>query len=723
MASDLQSRLDSLRPGDTLKLDPPGREFQGPLTVRNPVVIEGQGGTIWAKQGPVLVIETDGVTLQNVNVEVTGKEAGPDGEGGCAVRVLPGRAVKLQHVSVRGTVTGLADEEGTWGYPRELTLRSMKPNKAHEFKARLIVPVPCQLVSKIDNLTVTPAQLQPGQVEIALNIGALPPGTRLRGEIWLQTSLLTRKIQITGNVLKDESTAGDPGTGGPLFDPAKVSQTTATAQTEPIAQPQPGKAATDVLPRPDSTPTMPTSGTIPLAPATFVVSKLGEGQFQSLADALSGAPTGARILVRPGRYKESVVLHKRVEIVGDGARSDIVLEGKDGACIEMRADYARVRGLTLCGRAGLGSRGHPAVSVPQGQLVLEDCDISSDSLACVAVQGSAADPVVRHCRIHDSRSAGLLFADRAEGLVEDCEIHGNANAGVEIREEAKPSVRRCKIFEGRQGGVLVHDRGKGVLEHCEISANTLAGVEIASGGDPTLRRCKICDGQYAGILVHGQGLGTVEDCDLLGNALSGVEVRDARPTVRRCKVLDGKSGGLLFSARAQGTVEDCDIAGHPLAGVTVRGGSAPTLRRCRVHGSRHAGMLFLEKSRGTAESCEVYGNDWAGVAVLHGAEPALKRCQIRDGKMAGLVVAESAAGTAEDCEIRGNDFVGVAVCAGGRPALRNCRIHNNGDVGLWAYDKAAGEVVGGDFSGNTRAAVEVARDCTVRLSKNKGVPG
>src|SRR5205085_1881173 len=90
MASDLQSRLDSLRPGDTLKLDPPGREFQGPLTVRNPVVIEGQGGTIWAKQGPVLIVEADGVTLQNVNVEVTGKEAGPDSEGGCALRVLPG---------------------------------------------------------------------------------------------------------------------------------------------------------------------------------------------------------------------------------------------------------------------------------------------------------------------------------------------------------------------------------------------------------------------------------------------------------------------------------------------------------------------------------------------------------------------------------------------------------------------------------------------------------
>jgi F-box protein 11 len=724
--TDLQERLDRLAPGQTLTLEPAGREFQGPLVIRHPVVIEGQGGTIWAPRGPVLTIEADGVRLHNLNVEVTGNEAGLDGESACALRVAPHLAIKLDNVSVRGTVHGLSTEEGDWSYPRSLPLGSLKPGMSHEFKARLVLPVPCRLVSRIDGLTIEPGRANGGPVEITLTLAPLPAGTRVRGEIWLQTVLLTRRIAVSGNVLK--TAVGAAAVAGPLeleshIHPAPIDLTVPPSPraTHPAGVP----AGTDKDPELAPTPTTSRPlGTVPLAPTVLVVSKLDDGTLRTLTEALHAAPTGARIHVRPGLYKESLVLSKRVEIVGDGARSDIILEGTDGPCLDMRADYAVVRGLTLHGRASPSGRPCPAVAVPQGQMVLEDCDISSDSQSGVSVRGTLADPVLRHCRIYDGRSAGVLFADQAEGMLEDCEVFGNALAGVEIRQGAKPTLRRCKIHDGQQAGVLVHDHGKGTLEDCEIFGNALAGVEVAGGGDPLLRRCKIHDGKYPGILVRGDGRGTVESCDIFGNALAGVEVREGgQPTLRSCRIHDGQQGGLLFTAKALGMVEDCDIGGHPLAGVTVRQGSAPTLRRCKVHHSRQAGILYVEKAKGLMEACDIFANGWAGVALLHDAEPLLRRCQVRDGELAGLVVAADAAGLIEDCEITGNAFVGVAISGGGKPVVRHCRIHDNGDVALWAYDKAGGQVKDCDLMGNTRGALDVAAGCSVDLKGNKtGTP-
>src|SRR6516165_10896794 len=112
MADSLQDQLDRLKPGETFKLDPPQREFKGPLVIRQPVVLDGQNGTIWTEKGPVVRIEAAGVTLRDVNVEITSRDAALSGDAACALVVAPGLHVSLDNVSVRGNVTGLDREEG-----------------------------------------------------------------------------------------------------------------------------------------------------------------------------------------------------------------------------------------------------------------------------------------------------------------------------------------------------------------------------------------------------------------------------------------------------------------------------------------------------------------------------------------------------------------------------------------------------------------------------------
>ena len=73
----------------------------------------------------------------------------------------------------------------------------------------------------------------------------------------------------------------------------------------------------------------------------LVVAAAGKADHRSIGAALSAAKPGARILVRPGVYRESLVLDKPVEIFGDGPREEIVITADSAACLLMRTDNAR----------------------------------------------------------------------------------------------------------------------------------------------------------------------------------------------------------------------------------------------------------------------------------------------------------------------------------------------------------------------------------------------
>src|SRR5262249_5586105 len=66
-----------------------------------------------------------------------------------------------------------------------------------------------------------------------------------------------------------------------------------------------------------------------------VVAQGGRGHDASIAEAIAGAPAGARIFVHPGKYRESLRIDKAIEIIGDGKPDDIIISARDRHCLEI----------------------------------------------------------------------------------------------------------------------------------------------------------------------------------------------------------------------------------------------------------------------------------------------------------------------------------------------------------------------------------------------------
>jgi len=248
-----------------------------------------------------------------------------------------------------------------------------------------------------------------------------------------------------------------------------------------------------------------------------VVSPDGAGGYATIGAAIGAVAPDTPIFIKPGVYKEAVVIDKPVALIGDGAVSEIRIESTNADCITIETSQAVVHGLTLRSSSSFDNRGVYTVYCAQGRLLIEYCDIATDSLSAVAVNGASTVPTIRGCNIHDSTQAGIFFYGGAQGIVENCEIAGNGLAGIQIKSGANPTVRQCKIRQSKGSGIFVNEGGAGIIESCDISQNALAGISIATAGNPTVRGCTIAKNRRYGVRAYEAGRGTVKDCAFSGN--------------------------------------------------------------------------------------------------------------------------------------------------------------------------------------------------------------
>ena len=472
----------------------------------------------------------------------------------------------------------------------------------------------------------------------------------------------------------------------------------------------------------------------------IIVSASGTGHVKTINAALRKARAGTRITVRPGRYKETLRIDKAVEIVGDGPRKQIIVGCLDDDCIALEAPKATVRGLTLRARPGKKGIGGAVVRVSQGSLLLEDCDIKSYAQAGVIVEGAAASPTIRRCRIHDCAGPGLAIRKSAQATVEQCDFSSNHGPGLFVGGGANPVVRRCRMHQGRTIGLTIDGGSKGIFEDCDIASNGVHGVRISGNSQPSLRRCLVHHSRSVGVLVEDHAEVGIELCDIFGNARAGVLAQgSARINGRECQVHDNRGSGGVAIDSSNMQFEDCEIFGNRFAGVEGRGGASVSLLRTRLRGAGDAGSLASDRAEVSLTGCELDANSRAGALADSGGVVRLVECQVRDTVQGpGVLLELGGHGELVDCLVAGSGHAGVQVISEGdvslhgcrvvegrqsgvhlghdaRARLSNCTLGNNGRAGLLVSSGGMPELMSCEVVGNHGFGVQVLDGGTGRL--------
>lgn len=287
-------------------------------------------------------------------------------------------------------------------------------------------------------------------------------------------------------------------------------------------------------------------------------------QYDKIQDALDAVEEGGRIQIAPGVYNELVVLNKNVHMFGggddrtrvvlrfdgggntltsictDGRLSRLTLQNiapKEGAVKKATRSESPVRSPTSPARSPSPTGGQQqragspvptlrrsvALMIPQGQLTVENCDISSECGAGVCVVHPGTEASFRKCLVHECEASGILVADQAHACIEDCVIATSRSNGVTIQAEGTTGMlTRCKVIKSRKDGILVTAQGEATISNCEVNRSKKAGVNLQEGAKAELEKNVITRNKDGvNVLTVAPGVGGTRAVLASGNNLGG----------------------------------------------------------------------------------------------------------------------------------------------------------------------------------------------------------
>ncbi len=371
--------------------------------------------------------------------------------------------------------------------------------------------------------------------------------------------------------------------------------------------------------------------TAPLAVETrpsILVAQQGGGQYTTISEALQNAAPGSFILVQKGIYKESLLLDRAVEIIGNGPRDGIVLECGTHHCVTMRTEHATIRGITIRLQTEQGGQGYHALAIPQGQLLVEDCAISSNAAASIAIYNATTNPTFRYCTIHGSTSQGIVVYEHAQGVIEYCDIFHHGQDAVRIATGGNPTFHHCTIHDNQRYGLFADDSAQGTFEDCEFYQNTFSGTIVTTQSNPLLLRCKLHHNQRHGVEVHESGRGSFQDCDIYANAHDNVLIAtESTPYFYLCRIYDGAQSGVTVRDSGKGTIQYCAISANSAANISIAQSGDPLIQNCKIRQGQRSGIHVYDGGRGTIEYCTISENADKALDITPGCDVKLKRNQ------------------------------------------------------------------------------------------------
>jgi len=167
-----------------------------------------------------------------------------------------------------------------------------------------------------------------------------------------------------------------------------------------------------------------------------------EQAYRSVAQAVAAAPDGAKVILGPGVYRESVVVSgKRIILEGAGADKSIIL-AKETALFISRADVT-------AGSIGLWSlsvgEDVSVVAVSESTARLSDCTMSGGTGPGIIIAGKASNVTLTGNIVTGNMAGGIRVQGGAVKLLRNV-VFRNARAGIVLSPSVPGAVQAFSMW-------------------------------------------------------------------------------------------------------------------------------------------------------------------------------------------------------------------------------------------------------------------------------------
>ena len=322
---------------------------------------------------------------------------------------------------------------------------------------------------------------------------------------------------------------------------------------------------------------------------TYIVDDDGFANFKTIGEAVVASSNGDTIYIKPGTYKEQVILNKSLKLMPlTGESEPIILRG-DGRAIGIRieSDSCSIEGLTLENYTG------PGISVQSSGNVLDKNRFEKDNPA-IMVHSSSKNEISNN--ILQDCQGGVVLWDSSNDTVSKNKMDGG-EVSILLRDSSRTSVEANKAG-GSATGIWLMNSSNIAISSNDVDCKAY-GIWLLNSSASSLSDNRVLIVNNASPTSSGLYLLNSSGFEAAGNAINGglfgigvFNSSDGR--ISKNTVNSSLRGIYLLNDGAQEISNNSikDVA----FGIAMEGSSGNTVQDCTVENSTRA--LGLATSAG-----------------------------------------------------------------------------------------------------------------------------
>ena len=398
------------------------------------------------------------------------------------------------------------------------------------------------------------------------------------------------------------------------------------------------------------------------------------GEVTSIQAAIDSAKPGDTVIVKPGIFRERLIMKTGITVRSDGndAMGKLGLARTEATILNhptgMGPGVTMAKGSTLDGFTitGVGKydeglwQKHYAT---QGNQQKHE-HIGAPGTAGIAVNYNCN---VKNNIVHHVGYTGIAIMGAKERKVSPRIIanvcYRNMGGGIGSMKGSTAIIENNTCFENFYAGIG-HDDASPVVRNNECYKNIRAGIGISEGSSPSVTGNHCYKNRRAGIGIR-TGVNTrpiVEDNDCVENDMAGIGTKeDAMPIIRnnRCRANKLAGIGCRDGARPQILNNDCRENGA--AGIGVENGANARIEGNLCKGNKTTGIGVRAKAEALILNNRLIGNAMVAIGVRNGSRATIKGNELeRKGGMPPMIaVLEDSEVEITDNIIHGGGVAGI----------------------------------------------------------------
>ncbi len=364
----------------------------------------------------------------------------------------------------------------------------------------------------------------------------------------------------------------------------------------------------------------------------IVVSQTGDGDYESIQDALDEAKEGDTIFVKAGKYEESLYVDVNgIKLIGEG-KDKVEVVSKNGESVISIADVkgVDVTGFTFTYVPPENDEGNACVWVSNGNdISFHDNNVQGATYSGVELSNAQNSRVYNNV-IENNKQSGIFVNNGADNVLIYKNIsRNNGYHGLEVTDDGSvPFVFFNDFIDNKEAGIYIHDYAAPIIKDNKITGNGHSGIIVAKRGRALIISNEVTDNKEDGVYMYKNGNARIISNKLANNGISGITVTNSFATVVNNFILNNKEFGIDAYGKPDEDAEEFyevtitknTIQGNSYSGIGC-GGSLLQLSASYnlIKNNKEDGILVYEGSEGGIINNLIVGSGLNGIETRKGA--------------------------------------------------------------------------------------------------------